>query len=84
VIYLACSNRYDGLADSVVELPGPIEVEPPDTAGRAGETGSGKDGAGTDGVAARINEATAEKAAVSNSSESPAGTVQAPGEQGEA
>jgi recombinational DNA repair ATPase RecF len=24
VIYLACSNRYDGLADSVVELPGPI------------------------------------------------------------
>lgn len=23
VIYLACSNRYDGLADSVVELPGP-------------------------------------------------------------
>ena len=25
VIYLACSNRYDGLADAVVELPGPIE-----------------------------------------------------------
>ena len=28
VIYLACSNRYDGLADSVVELPGPAEVVP--------------------------------------------------------
>jgi DNA repair exonuclease SbcCD ATPase subunit len=27
VIYLACSNRYDGLADSVVELPGPAEAE---------------------------------------------------------
>ena len=27
VIYLACSNRYDGLADAVVELPGPAEVE---------------------------------------------------------
>jgi hypothetical protein len=28
VIYLACSNRYDGLADAVVELPGPTDVEP--------------------------------------------------------
>ena len=28
VIYLACSNRYDGMADAVVELPGPIEEEP--------------------------------------------------------
>ena len=29
VIYLACSNRYDGLADAVVELPGPsTEPEP--------------------------------------------------------
>ena len=29
VIYLACSNRYDGLADAVVELPGPsTELEP--------------------------------------------------------
>jgi DNA repair exonuclease SbcCD ATPase subunit len=27
VIYLACTNRYDGLADAVVELPGPSEVE---------------------------------------------------------
>jgi DNA repair exonuclease SbcCD ATPase subunit len=27
VIYLACSNRYDGLADAVVELPGPAEAE---------------------------------------------------------
>jgi DNA repair exonuclease SbcCD ATPase subunit len=27
VIYLACSNRYDGLADAVVELPGPPEAE---------------------------------------------------------
>jgi DNA repair exonuclease SbcCD ATPase subunit len=28
VIYLACSNRYDRLADSVVELPGPTEAAP--------------------------------------------------------
>ncbi len=27
VIYLACSNRYDGVADAVVELPGPTEAE---------------------------------------------------------
>jgi DNA repair exonuclease SbcCD ATPase subunit len=27
VIYLACSNRYDGLADAIVELPGPTEAE---------------------------------------------------------
>ncbi len=27
VIYLACSNRYDGLADLVAELPGPVEPE---------------------------------------------------------
>jgi DNA repair exonuclease SbcCD ATPase subunit len=29
VIYLACSNRYDGLADAVVELPGPMEAAEP-------------------------------------------------------
>jgi uncharacterized protein YhaN len=28
VIYLACSNRYDGLADAVVELPGPADSPP--------------------------------------------------------
>ena len=27
VIYLACSNRYDGLADAVVVLPGPADGE---------------------------------------------------------
>jgi DNA repair exonuclease SbcCD ATPase subunit len=27
VIYLACSNRYDGLADKVLELPGPTATE---------------------------------------------------------
>jgi DNA repair exonuclease SbcCD ATPase subunit len=44
VIYLACSNRYDGLADSVVELPGPIDIEPGATspiAARAAAHGSG-------------------------------------------
>ena len=29
VIYLACSDRYDGLADAVVELSGPSEVDAP-------------------------------------------------------
>jgi hypothetical protein len=29
VIYLACSDRYDSLADAVVELPGPSEVDAP-------------------------------------------------------
>jgi uncharacterized protein YhaN len=28
VLYLACSNRYDGLADKVIELPGPLALEP--------------------------------------------------------
>jgi DNA repair exonuclease SbcCD ATPase subunit len=27
VIYLACSNRYDGLADAVIELPAPAELD---------------------------------------------------------
>jgi hypothetical protein len=27
VIYLACSNRYDGLADLVIELPGPTDTD---------------------------------------------------------
>ena len=27
VIYLACSNRYDGLADRVIALPGPTETD---------------------------------------------------------
>jgi uncharacterized protein YhaN len=38
VIYLACSNRYDGLADSVVELPGPAEGEAANQAEPAGAT----------------------------------------------
>ena len=32
VIYLACSNRYDGLADAVVELPGPATADASATA----------------------------------------------------
>ena len=59
VIYLACSNRYDGLADSVVELPGPTgEAESAATAparvagaepgGRGTGRGSGRgDGRGS-------------------------------------
>jgi hypothetical protein len=35
VIYLACSNRYDGLADAVVELPGPTDVESTTAPGQA-------------------------------------------------
>jgi hypothetical protein len=47
VIYLACSNRYDGLADSVVELPGPTEAESAATApaaspGRSAAADSGR------------------------------------------
>ena len=38
VIYLACSNRYDGLADSVVELPGPETSDA--AAARAGAAGA--------------------------------------------
>ena len=38
VIYLACSNRYDGLADAVVELSGPSEVA--ETAAAAVEPGA--------------------------------------------
>jgi hypothetical protein len=35
VIYLACSNRYDGLADEVVELLGPTDVESTAAPGQA-------------------------------------------------
>lgn len=49
VIYLTCSDRYDGLADAVVELPAPtanddvaVEVPPP---WGAGEVAGGGDGA---------------------------------------
>jgi DNA repair exonuclease SbcCD ATPase subunit len=36
VVYLACSNRYDTLADKVIELPGPVaDVESSGTAGTA-------------------------------------------------
>jgi hypothetical protein len=38
VIYLACSNRYDELADAVVELPGPIDIEPAATSPIAART----------------------------------------------
>jgi DNA repair exonuclease SbcCD ATPase subunit len=44
VIYLACSNRYDGLADAIVELPGPADTEPAAAspiAARAAAHGSG-------------------------------------------
>jgi uncharacterized protein YhaN len=42
VIYLACSSRYDGLADAVVELPGPsAETE----GGPADEPAAGEDAA---------------------------------------
>jgi DNA repair exonuclease SbcCD ATPase subunit len=51
VIYLACSNRYDGLADAVLELPGPTDTEAAATAraaaGRAADAGAGKGAAGT-------------------------------------
>jgi DNA repair exonuclease SbcCD ATPase subunit len=46
VIYLACSNRYDGLADSVVELPGPTETEPSLPAIPAEEIATGEAPAG--------------------------------------
>ena len=46
VIYLACSNRYDGLADSVVELPGPPETEPSLPATPAEELAPGEAPAG--------------------------------------
>jgi recombinational DNA repair ATPase RecF len=42
VIYLACSNRYDALADAVVELPGPSDAE----AAAAARAGSASGGAG--------------------------------------
>jgi uncharacterized protein YhaN len=56
VIYLACSNRYDGLADSVVELPGPSEVEA--VAGPIAARASAQAGAGVNGEAPDAAEAT--------------------------
>jgi len=40
VIYLACSNRYDRLADAVVELPGPIDGRPAEAGGKTGPGGT--------------------------------------------
>jgi recombinational DNA repair ATPase RecF len=68
VIYLACSNRYDGLADAVVELPGPTEAEAA-AAVRAGGAGGG---AGPKAVGAGA------KAAVEPASIEAAGTEPAP------
>jgi DNA repair exonuclease SbcCD ATPase subunit len=50
VIYLACSNRYDALADSVVELPGPTDTEAA-AAARAAGGGAKAAGAGARGKA---------------------------------
>jgi DNA repair exonuclease SbcCD ATPase subunit len=50
VIYLACSNRYDALADSVVELPGPTDTEAA-AAARAAGGGAKAAGAGAKGKA---------------------------------
>jgi len=41
VIYLACSNRYDALADAVVELPGPTDTEAAEAARAGGGAGGG-------------------------------------------
>lgn len=41
VIYLACSNRYDALADAVVELPGPTDTEAAAAARAGGGAGGG-------------------------------------------
>ncbi len=42
VIYLACSNRYDRLADAVVELPGPTGGGPVSAGGEAVPGGTGQ------------------------------------------
>ncbi len=42
VIYLACSNRYDGLADAVLELPGPTDTDATAAARAGGAAGSAK------------------------------------------
>jgi uncharacterized protein YhaN len=68
VIYLACSNRYDGLADAVVELPGPIDGEPAaqsPIATRAAAHGNGLGGA--PGPQARTASGTRESAGLASS-----------------
>jgi DNA repair exonuclease SbcCD ATPase subunit len=59
VIYLACSNRYDGLADAVVELPGPTEAESA-TASHAGSPARKPAAAAAEATAADIAAETAE------------------------
>jgi uncharacterized protein YhaN len=90
VIYLACSDRYDGLADLVVELPGPIEIEPAAEVPTAFATDSRSGGSSEPDAAMAVAEittgdaATIGEPAVSNASELPEGTVPVPGAQGEA
>jgi hypothetical protein len=66
VIYLACSNRYDGLADSVLELPGPTDTEAAAVA-RAGAA------AGAAAAAAAAAEASAAASAATETGGAAAG-----------
>ena len=57
IIYLACSSRYDGLADAVIELAGPTETDP--TLPEAGVTAVelGDESTGSAGTAAANGDA---------------------------
>jgi hypothetical protein len=74
VIYLACSNRYDGLADAVVELPGPTDTEAAATARAAAGRGAAAAGQGAGGAPA---DAPAAETPADNASEPAAATASA-------
>ncbi len=74
VIYLACSNRYDGLADAVLELPGPTDTEAAAAARAGGGAGRSAGAAATAGAGATASAG----GAAAGTAASP--EVEAPGE----
>ena len=85
VLYLACSNRYDGLADKVIELPGPIALGPDEPAPSAPAARSARARAqAAEPAAAEADAASTDAASTDDATaEDPGRDVQviAPGEQ---
>ena len=73
VIYLACSNRYDGLADAVVELPGPTDVEAATRAAGAGRSAAAGARVATEGKKVAEEPAPSDAAAEQVPAEAAAG-----------
>ena len=79
VIYLACSNRYDGLADSVLELPGPTDTE----AAAVARAGAAAGAAAAAAAAAEASAAASETASAATETGGAAAGAESSGEPAE-